>query len=56
MKTTNAKTNDNVVRGKLPKIPTGHMPHQSGAGTHHHRCTKRQRTRNAILRRELGLS
>ena len=50
MKTTIMKKSDNVVRGKLPKVGTGHSPHKSGAGVHKHRCTKRQGTRGAVIR------
>lgn len=54
MKTTTLKKSDNVVRGKVPVVGTGHRPHQSGAGKHKHRCTKRLGTRSSVYRRELG--
>ena len=54
MITITPKKNNNVVRGKLPVVGTGHIPHQSGAGKHKHRCVKRLGTRKAIIRQELN--
>jgi hypothetical protein len=47
--------NKNIVTGKVDfsKVGHGHIPHQTGSGQHDHKCTKRQKTRQAILRKHL---
>jgi hypothetical protein len=46
MKNTTVKKNENIITGRIGKIGRGHMPHQSGAGIHQHKATKRNRTRS----------
>lgn len=46
MKNTTVKKNENIITGRVGKVGRGHMPHQSGAGIHKHKATKRNRTRS----------
>lgn len=43
-----------TIKLDAPKVSKGHQPHRSGSGVHKDRRTKRNRTRNASTKKEIG--
>lgn len=43
-----------VIKGKLPKVGTGHKPHRSGAGKHAHKNTNRLKTRANVSKKAIN--
>lgn len=43
-----------TITVKVGKVGTGHRPHMSGAGTHKHKCDRRQGNRSQRTARIVG--
>lgn len=48
------KNNNNIVKGKLPKIGTGHASHRGGGGAHKHKSNRRIGNRSQQQTRACG--